>query len=135
MLLQGGTAQTVPEEIFFWLGVLVALCVVIGLVGWLLYRRHHRSLEEPAHISGFTLADLRRMHREGQLDDEEFAQAKKLLLATDPMLAAVRESAAAKRNSDHHHDASEDDPGDGSAGGAQGPAGGPRPDNPGDSSQ
>lgn len=65
--------------VFFWLLVLMALLVVAaGGVLWL--RRWYRTDESPV-AGGFTLGDLRRLHREGQMSDEEFERAKAQIIA------------------------------------------------------
>ena len=91
-LLQGPAHRERTEaatEIIWWTGVaLVVALVLIGL-GVVIYRRVTREDGDPTGGSGFTLAELRRLRAEGQLSDEEFEQAKKLIIATNPMMAAV----------------------------------------------
>ena len=54
---------------------LVAL-IVIGLVVVSHVRRRLNAADEPDASGGFMLSDLRRLHREGQMSDEEFEKAK-----------------------------------------------------------
>ena len=56
----------------------VLLLVLGGLIiAGVIIRRWYATDEEPGHdAAGLTLADLRQMHREGQLNDEEFEKAK-----------------------------------------------------------
>ena len=61
-------------EVMMWLGVIVALAVLLAVVAMALRKRLFRP--DDASPIGFTLADLRRMHAEGQLSDEELAQAE-----------------------------------------------------------
>lgn len=68
-----------PYEVMFWLGVIVALAVVLGVVAMALRKRMLAKDEAPP--LGFTLKDLRRLHAEGQLSDEELAQAEARTLA------------------------------------------------------
>ncbi len=71
------------SEILWWLGVILAAVVAILLVAIIVRRRFmagEQDAENPA-ASGFTLGDLREMHRNGQLNDEEFEVAKKGMIA------------------------------------------------------
>lgn len=65
--------------IFLWLFVLIGLLLIAG-AGVLWLRRWYRTDETAAPI-GFTLGDLRRLHREGQMTDEEFERAKAQIIA------------------------------------------------------
>jgi hypothetical protein len=56
-------------------GALLALAV-IAVIGWVAISRIRAWMKAPdATEEGFTLADLRRLHREGSLSDEEFERA------------------------------------------------------------
>lgn len=63
-----------------WL--LVLLIVVVGLIVIALWLRRRLAVadEEEGPI-GFTLGDLRQMHREGKLSDEEFNTARAAMIA------------------------------------------------------
>lgn len=71
--------QAFSNDIFLWLGVIVAAAVVLGVIA-LILRRVLMGDHAPPPI-GFTLADLRQLHENGELSDEEFAQAKGRMLA------------------------------------------------------
>lgn len=71
--------QRFSSEVFLWLGVIVAAGVFLGLVATWLRRR--LVAEPPPMKLGFTLADLREMHAQGQIDDAEFESAKAKMLA------------------------------------------------------
>src|SRR5450432_1685798 len=62
------------------MGVFFAIIVVIGLAAlWWLVRKYFRewmSQGQDVSEGGFTLADLRQLHRSGQMSDEEFERAK-----------------------------------------------------------
>jgi len=58
-----------------WVGVGCAVLILVVAV----IRR--RMLRDDTPVEGFGLADLRRLHAEGQLSDEEFEQAKASMLA------------------------------------------------------
>lgn len=62
-------AETLPW-ILLLLGAIIAGGVII-----LIARRHIYGGEDSAS-GGFTLHDLRELHRAGDIDDEEFARAK-----------------------------------------------------------
>jgi hypothetical protein len=70
------------RTILLWLGLAIALAVAIGVGGFIL-RRIMLSRDQKAspHDPGFTLDDLRAMHRTGQISDEEFARAKARMIA------------------------------------------------------
>lgn len=68
------------QQILFWLVVLVAVATVLG-VGALILLRRLRRTDEPGPTLGFTLADLRELHAQGQLNDAEFEAAKAKMLA------------------------------------------------------
>ena len=69
-------AESDVAGVIVWLaGLMVVL--VVGLTWALrLKRRMAQEEEEPAPPLGFTLSDLRQMHRAGQISDAEFTKAK-----------------------------------------------------------
>ena len=69
-----------PTDIFIWL--LVLLVLVIGLFVAVVVLRKKMSPDEDFHGAGFTLSDLRQMHKKGQMSDEEFERAKVALLGS-----------------------------------------------------
>ncbi|HEY7091069.1 MAG TPA: SHOCT domain-containing protein [Tepidisphaeraceae bacterium] len=66
------------RTIFVWLTVLIVLVVVLAAV--IYFVRKRLSPNEDFRGVGFTLADLRQMHKSGQMSDEEFEKAKAQLL-------------------------------------------------------
>ncbi|HEY2586473.1 MAG TPA: SHOCT domain-containing protein [Tepidisphaeraceae bacterium] len=77
----------------WWLIVLVGL-VLAGFVAVAqVKKRLMRTDDSPG--SGFTLSDLRRLHREGKMTDEEFEKAKQIIVA-GAKRAAERQAAAAQ---------------------------------------
>lgn len=67
------------SEVFLWLGVIVALALLLGVVAmWL---RKKLLTRDPQVPMGFTLKDLRKLHEQGQLSDEELAAAEEKALA------------------------------------------------------
>jgi len=70
-------ATSVTEAI-----VLALLVFVLGLIlglAVLLYRRRYLSTRID-RTPGFTLADVRRMHQEGQLSDEEYERMREAVI-------------------------------------------------------
>lgn len=57
-----------------WLGIIVALAILLAVFALALRKKLFRRDQAPP--MGFTLSDLRQMHAEGQLSDEELAQAE-----------------------------------------------------------
>ena len=92
-------AQNQPSEgsgsILIWLLVLVAV-VIVGfvLVSWV--RRKLTTPDEPAGGIGFSLGDLREMHRKGQISDEEFERAKTKMTAAMKAAAERKQPSAPK---------------------------------------
>ncbi len=71
------TAAPPAGRILLWLAAIAALAAALGFAALVIRRR---SLAPGPPAIGFTLADLRDMHREGQLSDEEFEAAKAKIL-------------------------------------------------------
>lgn len=59
--------------------VLAAALVLVALVAWA-RRRLVGGDDRDARPGGFTLSDLRQLHREGKMSDEEFERAKAQLV-------------------------------------------------------
>lgn len=67
-----------PRSIFFYLALIVLLSVV--LIGVALVVRR-RVISEDYTPESFTLSDLRQMHADGELSDEEFEAARRKMIA------------------------------------------------------
>ncbi|MCC6683243.1 MAG: hypothetical protein IT445_20290 [Phycisphaeraceae bacterium] len=91
------SAQT-QRQIFFYLGMIVIAAIVLVAVA-LVVRRLMLGRHEPGE--SFTLSDVRRLHQEGQLSDEEFEAARKRLIAQQ---RAAMNMAGDKKNLDPHAD-------------------------------
>ena len=90
------------SSIFFWSMVLLAL---LG-AGWavvVMVKKWANTPEDPVS-TGFTLSDLRQMHRSGQMSAEEFERAKGAIVAAAQAAAkrkeAAKDASARKRSLD-----------------------------------
>jgi hypothetical protein len=92
----GPLAQS-PEasvSVYVWLMVLLAGVVLLfGAVAW---ARKRLSPNEDFHGEGFSLSDLRQMHKEGKLSDEEFDRAKAKMVEAMHAAQARKEAAKAE---------------------------------------
>lgn len=72
--------KTFASQVYFWLAVIVVLAFALGFIAlWLRRRLIDQRDEQPP--MGFTLKDLRQLHAQGQLSDEELAAAEEKALA------------------------------------------------------
>ncbi|MEM9345054.1 MAG: hypothetical protein AAGB26_00425 [Planctomycetota bacterium] len=67
--------KTFASEIYFWLGVIVVLAFILGMIAFWLRKKLMSPYDDQPPM-GFTLKDLRTMHAQGQLSDEELAAAE-----------------------------------------------------------
>ena len=65
--------------VVFWSACLLVL--VVGLFSIAMYLRKRLSPKEDFHGDGFTLSDLRRLHKAGKMSNEEFEKTKQVLVA------------------------------------------------------
>ena len=71
-----------PTEVFFYAGVILLAGFIMGAAFFLLRQRLNRQEgPDPGVGLGFTLSDLRQMHAQGQITDEEYQQAKRKMIA------------------------------------------------------
>lgn len=75
--------------------VLLVVAVVGGLFAMWLRRR--LAAKDEGGAGGFTLEDLRQLHRAGGMSDEEFAKAKEAMLSKRPSRAAMADKLVPKR--------------------------------------
>lgn len=71
-------APGTQRAIFIYLGLIVALAVVMVIVALLVRRRVMGEQYEP---ESFSLSDLRRLHAAGELSDAEFEAARGKMIA------------------------------------------------------
>lgn len=85
-------ADVSAMSVVTWSLILVAFIVA----GWVTVWQVRRRLTKPDETAGtgFTLSDLRRLHKTGQMSDEEFERAKAQVVDA-ARRATAREAAAA----------------------------------------
>lgn len=68
-------------SVLIWSAVLIAV-VIVGFVAIAAVKRRLHDDGEARNIRplGFTLSDLRHLHKTGQMSDEEFARAKEKII-------------------------------------------------------
>ena len=86
-------AEMSTSSIVTWSLILMALIVAGWVTVWQVRRRMTRPDETAG--TGFTLSDLRQLHKSGQMSDEEFERAKAKVVDA-ARRATAREAAAAK---------------------------------------
>jgi len=85
VVAQQGSGSMLP--VFGWSFVLICLL----LAGFFAISRLRQWLKEddtPAPGIGFTLSDLRQLHKQGQMTDEEFERAKAKIIGGAKAMAA-----------------------------------------------
>jgi hypothetical protein len=80
LLILAATDSAAYQSIFLWSLALIGL-LLVGFFVVMKVKARMREPDQPVSV-GFSLSDLRQMHQQGQLSDEEFERAKGKLLAT-----------------------------------------------------
>jgi hypothetical protein len=86
-----------PLSVVFACLLLAVLVLAWAYAVMWLRRRYWGADDGAVPSTGFTLADLRELHRSGQISEEEFNRAKEKILAAHQR-AEQRDAAAAKAN-------------------------------------
>ena len=63
------------------IGSVILIVVLLLFGGVALYRKWMKS-DEDSPAEGFTLSDIRKLHKAGQMTDEEYEKAKKILIGS-----------------------------------------------------
>ena len=87
-------AESGVGDLFFWSAVLLGL-VIVGFAVAVRIKRRLSQAEQGIGPVGFTLSDLRQLHRSGQMSDEEFERAKEKVVEAAKR-AADRAAVSAK---------------------------------------
>lgn len=74
-----GQSSTATGPLLLWLGVLIVLVFGAGIAVMLIRKRLLSSHESRAEMAGSLFEQLRRMHAEGELSDEEYDRARRKL--------------------------------------------------------
>ena len=74
-------------RVFGWSLVLIAL-LIAGFFAISKLRQWLREDDTPGPSIGFTLSDLRQLHKSGQMTDEEFERAKSKIVGSAKSMAA-----------------------------------------------
>src|SRR5687768_18438174 len=82
---QSGEGSILP--VFGWSFVLICL-LVGGFFAITRLRQWMREDDAPVSGIGFTLSDLRQLHKQGQMTDEEFERAKGKIIGSAKSMAA-----------------------------------------------
>ncbi len=82
LFAQAPAQQT--QSIMIWAGVTLLVAMVLIVLGVIVYRRFNRNDGDDGSQVGFSLEDLRILHQQGQLSDDEFNRAREHLLAKFP---------------------------------------------------
>ncbi len=78
-------ATTQTQSIMVWAGVTLLVALVLIVIGVVVYRLFNRAdVGDDDSQVGFSLEDLRILHQQGQLTDDEFNRAREKLLAQFP---------------------------------------------------
>ena len=66
-------------EVFKWLGIIIVAAILLAIIAAIIRKMYYRDTSSGG--IGYTLGDLRELHRKGELSDEEFNAAKSLIIA------------------------------------------------------
>ena len=80
--------------------LVLILIVVAAFYGVMRLRRWMKEDDMPPGGNGFSLSDLRQMHRRGEMTDEEFEKAKAQMLAGVKSMASKMPDPLARPGSD-----------------------------------
>jgi hypothetical protein len=81
-------AQSGVGGVFFWSFILIIL-IIAGAAAVMRLRRWLKEDEPPSSAGiGFTLSDLRQLHKQGKMTDEEFERARAKMVEAGRAMAA-----------------------------------------------
>jgi hypothetical protein len=79
MLAQQDTSGI--SSVILWSGVLIGI-VILAFLAYAQFKRWMREPETSSSSAGFTLSDLRELHRQGKMTEAEFELAKTKILGS-----------------------------------------------------
>jgi hypothetical protein len=79
MLAQQDTSSI--SSVILWSGVLIGI-VILAFLAYAQFKRWMKEPEQSSSATGFTLSDLREMHRQGKMTDEEFEMTRAKMMAS-----------------------------------------------------
>jgi hypothetical protein len=82
-------------SVFVWCGVLVAM--ILLAFGAYSYFKRWMNQDDSGPKVGFTLSDLRELHRQGKMTDQEYQQTKALMLGSAKKMADQMPAVLPKR--------------------------------------
>ena len=86
-LVPRALADSSTGGVFFWSLILIVL-LIIGAAAVLRLRRWLKEDDAPTGGIGFTLSDLRQLHKQGKMTDEEFERARAKMVDAGRAMAA-----------------------------------------------
>lgn len=94
-----GPSNTDVMRVMMWIGVMIALLVLVG-AGIMMYRKRMFGAESQIDAAGSMFDELRRLHREGLMSQEEYDIARKKVAtrASEAMDRRAAERKAQKKN-------------------------------------
>lgn len=79
MFLLAQESSGALTRVLIWsLALIVVVIIGFVIVSWI---RNRVTGTDTGPVAGFTLSDLRRLHKSGQMTDEEFERAKAKIIA------------------------------------------------------
>ncbi len=96
-LLSAARPKTGTTDILIWSMVLMGL-LLVGLFVVVRLKKKLTQAELPGASGGFTLSDLRQLHKSGKMSDEEFEKAKaRIVMAAKAATARGEASTTGQR--------------------------------------
>ncbi len=99
-LLARGLTPGAAGRVMFWCAMLLIMALLMGLAAYIIRKRMTREGDAPSLPMGFSLSDLRQLHAQGQLSDEEFEHAKRKMVAKTRSALASDETTPSQPSGD-----------------------------------
>jgi hypothetical protein len=105
LLADTATKDNDYKSIFFWSFVLIVL-LLIAFGGYSYLKKWMNSADEPMP-TGFTLSDMRELHRQGKMSTEEFEQARAKMVAAAKRMTEKMPDITPRRSPTAHSESPE----------------------------